>query len=134
LLYSSINPAVAEAKGIPVRFLSVLFMVLLGLTVTMAVQAVGTLLLFALLVAPAATAITLTPRPALAMATSTAISVTSVWIGLTASAMFNFPPSFPIVTIACGIWLIVRVFDRRARLPTAEQRVATSPRCRELHP
>jgi zinc/manganese transport system permease protein len=134
LLYSSINPAVAEAKGIPVRFLSVLFMVLLGLTVTMAVQAVGTLLLFALLVAPAATAIMLTPRPALAMATSTAISVTSVWIGLTASAMFNFPPSFPIVTIACGFWLIVWLTDRRVRLITAEQRVATSPRYRELHP
>ena len=61
----------------------------------MAVQAVGTLLLFALLIAPAATAIMLTPRPALAIAMATAISVTSVWIGLAASAMFNFPPSFP---------------------------------------
>ena len=52
LLYSSINAPVAEANGVPVRFLSVVFMVLLGLAVTMAVQAVGTLLLFALLVAP----------------------------------------------------------------------------------
>ena len=119
LLYSSINPAVAEAKGVPVRFLSVLFMVLLGLAVTMAVQAVGTLLLFALLIAPAATAIMLTPRPALAIAMATAISVTSVWIGLAASAMFNFPPSFLIVTIACGIWLIIWLTDRRDRV-TAE--------------
>lgn len=119
LLYSSINAAVAEAKGVPVRFLSVLFMVLLGLAVTMAVQAVGTLLLFALLIAPPATAIMLTPRPALAIAMATAISVTSVWIGLAASAMFNFPPSFLIVTIACGIWLIVWLTDRRVRV-TAE--------------
>jgi zinc/manganese transport system permease protein len=85
----------------------------------MAVQAVGTLLLFALLIAPPATAIMLTPRPSLAIAMATAISVTSVWIGLAASAMFNFPPSFLIVTIACGIWLIVWLTDRRVRV-TAE--------------
>ena len=56
----SVNAEVAEAKGVPVRALSVVFMVLLGLAVTMAVQAVGTLLLFALVVTPAATAIMLT--------------------------------------------------------------------------
>ncbi len=117
LLYSSINATVAEARGVPVRWLSVLFMVLLGLAVTMAVQAVGTLLLFALLIAPPATAIMLTPRPTRAMAIATAISVTSVWLGLAASAMFNFPPSFLIVTIACGIWLTVWLADHRPRVP-----------------
>ncbi len=81
-----------------------MFMALLGLTVTMAIQAVGTLLLFALVVTPAATAIMLTPRPVLAMVISTAISLSAVWLGLGASAMFNLPPSFPIVTIACAIW------------------------------
>lgn len=117
LLYSSINPLVAETRGVPVRWLSVLFMVLLGLAVTMAVQAVGTLLLFALLIAPSATAVMLTPRPARAMAIATAISVSAVWIGLAASAMFNFPPSFLIVTIACGIWLTVWLADRGLRVP-----------------
>ncbi len=63
LLFASVNPQVAEAKGVPVRVLSVLFMVLLGIAVTMAVLAVGTLLLFALVVTPAATAIMVT-RPA----------------------------------------------------------------------
>jgi zinc/manganese transport system permease protein len=134
LLYSSINAPVAEARGVPVRWLSVLFMVLLGLAVTMAVQAVGTLLLFALLIAPAAAAIMITPRPTRAMAVATAISVTSVWIGLAASAMFNFPPSFLIVTIACGIWLAVWLADQRPRVPAdalAESvrpdRAATAP-------
>lgn len=61
LLFASVNPVVAEAKGVPVRALAMIFMALLGLTVTMAVQAVGTLLLFALVVTPAATAIMLTP-------------------------------------------------------------------------
>lgn len=116
LLFSSVNALVAEAKGVPVRALSVIFMALLGLTVTMAIQAVGTLLLFSLVVTPAATAIALTSRPAVAMAVSTAISVTSVWVGLGASAMFNLPPSFLIVTSASGIWLAVWLGDRRARI------------------
>jgi len=120
LLYSSINAPVAEAKGLPVRALSVLFMVLLALAVTMAVQAVGTLLLFALLITPAATAINLTPRPVAAMAISTGLSVVCVWIGLAASAMFNLPPSFLIVTFASAIWLAV--YLRASRIQTLADR------------
>jgi zinc/manganese transport system permease protein len=115
LLFTSVNALVAEAKGVPVRALSMMFMALLGLTVTMAVQAVGTLLLFALVVTPAATAIMLTPRPVMAMVVSTAISLSAVWLGLGASAMFNLPPSFPIVTIACAIWSTVWASNRRGR-------------------
>jgi len=105
LLFASVNAEVAEAKGVPVRVLSVIFMVLLGVAVTMAVQAVGTLLLFALVVTPAATAILLTARPAAAMAVATVLAVLSVWSGLALSAMFNVPPSFVITTIVCAIWL-----------------------------
>jgi zinc/manganese transport system permease protein len=122
LLFTSVNALVAEAKGVPVRALSMIFMALLGLTVTMAVQAVGTLLLFALVVTPAATAIMLTPRPVRAMVASTAISVSAVWLGLGASAMFNLPPSFPIVTIACVVWATVWLLNRGGRvagLPSA---------------
>lgn len=115
LLYSSVNPAVAEAKGIPVNGLSLLFMLLLGLAVTMAIQAVGMLLLFALLITPAATAISLTPRPVLAMAISTALAVACVWVGLVVSAIFNAPPSFLIVTFATAVWLMVWLRDRRRR-------------------
>lgn len=117
LLFASVDAAVAEAKGVPVRWLSVVFMALLGVAVTMAVQAVGTLLLFALVVTPAATAIMLTPRPAAAMALSTALSVVAVWAGLACSAMFNLPPSFPIVTIVSIIWLVVWVAAQRRSQP-----------------
>jgi zinc/manganese transport system permease protein len=116
LLFSSVNSPVAEAKGVPVRALSITFMALLGLTITMAVQAVGTLLLFALVVTPAATAIMLTPRPVIAMVTSTAISLVAVWLGLGAAAMFNSPPSFLIVTIACAIWATVWASNHRIRV------------------
>ncbi|MDV3128761.1 metal ABC transporter permease [Mycobacterium sp. 21AC1] len=112
LLFASVNAQVAEAKGVPVKALSILFMALLGVAVTMAVQAVGTLLLFALVVTPAATAIMLTAQPLAAMAISTGISLASVWAGLAVSAIFNMPPSFVIVTIACVIWLVVWVGNR----------------------
>ncbi|BBY99784.1 metal ABC transporter permease [Mycolicibacterium fallax] len=118
LLFASVNPAVAEAKGVPVRVLSVVFMALLGVAVTMAVQAVGTLLLFALVVTPAATAIMLTARPPAAMAVSAGLSVFGVWAGLAASAMFNIPPSFPIVTIVGAVWLAVWFGASRTRRGT----------------
>jgi zinc/manganese transport system permease protein len=128
LLFSSVNALVAEAKGVPVRILSIIFMALLGLAVTMAVQAVGTLLLFALVVTPAATAIMLTPRPVLAMVISTTLSLSAVWLGLCASAMFNLPPSFPIVTIACATWSIVWVSNRRrVAVQTSEKSTDASP-------
>ena len=63
LLFASVDPAVAEARGVPVRALGLAFVVLLALTITMAVQVVGTLLLFALVVTPAATALRITARP-----------------------------------------------------------------------
>jgi zinc/manganese transport system permease protein len=119
LLFTSVNAEVAEAKGVPVRALSIVFMVLLGLAVTMAVQAVGTLLLFALVVTPAATAIMLTAQPVGAMAISTVIGLASVWVGLALSAIFNLPPSFVIVTIACGVWLMVWTTTRATQSAVA---------------
>ena len=126
LLYTSVNVEVAEAKGLPVRLLSMIFMALLGLAVTMAVQAVGTLLLFALVVTPAATAIMLTPKPPKAMIISTVISVLSVWLGVAMSAMFNLPPSFVIVTIACSVWFVVWTLARHIwpRSTAAQRRAA----------
>lgn len=118
LLFTSVNAQVADAKGVPVRTLSMVFMVLLGLTVTMAVQAVGTLLLFALVVTPAAAAIMLTPRPPVAITISTLINLVAVWLGLGLSAMFNMPPSFLIVTIACGVWAVVWSVERGFRSST----------------
>ncbi|CAN5516969.1 metal ABC transporter permease [soil metagenome] len=116
LLFASVNADVAEAKGVPVRALSMVFMALLGLAVTMAVQAVGTLLLFALVVTPAATAIMLTARPVLAMVVSTVLSLLAVWAGLVLSSVFDLPPSFVIVTIVCVVWLGVWSVAQRTRV------------------
>jgi zinc/manganese transport system permease protein len=115
LLFASINPQVAEAKGVPVRALGVVFMVMLAVVITMAVQVVGTLLLFALVVTPAATAIAITARPGAVIAIGTGVGLVAVWAGLVLSAMFNLPPSFPIVTIAFAGWLLTLALTRESR-------------------
>ena len=84
----------------------------MALVVTMAVQVVGTLLLFALVVTPAAAALRLTARPSHVVGLATLIGVGSVWLGLVLSAMFNLPPSFPIVSLAVTVWAVVLVATR----------------------
>lgn len=115
LLFASVDPDVAEAKGVAVRGLGVVFMLLLALAVTMAVQVVGTLLLFALVVTPAATALAITARPAFVVGLGTAIGLTAVWIGLILAVMFNLPPSFCIVTLVFSAWLCALVMTRTRR-------------------
>jgi zinc/manganese transport system permease protein len=115
LLFASVDPAVAEARGVPVRALGLAFVVLLALTITMAVQVVGTLLLFALVVTPAATALRLTARPAAVAGIAVAIALASVWVGLVLSAMVNLPPSFFVVAVAVAVWLVVLGLTGRRR-------------------
>ncbi|MGZ8734445.1 MAG: metal ABC transporter permease [Acidimicrobiia bacterium] len=115
LLFSSVDRQVAEAKGVPVRALGIVFMVLLALAITMAVQVVGTLLLFALVVTPAAAALAITARPTAVAAIGTGIGLASVWVGLVLAVMFNLPPSFCIVTLSCATWLVTLVATRGGR-------------------
>ncbi|WP_347058293.1 metal ABC transporter permease [Blastococcus sp. HT6-30] len=122
LVFASVDPAVAEARGVPVRALGVAFVVLLALTITMAVQVVGTLLLFALVVTPAATALRLTARPARVATLAVALALGSVWGGLVLAAMVNLPPSFFIVGLAALAWVVVLLVTgpraaRRANRP-----------------
>jgi zinc/manganese transport system permease protein len=118
LVFASVDPAVAEARGVPVRALGLAFVVLLALTITMAVQVVGTLLLFALVVTPAATALRITARPVRVAAIAVALALGAVWGGLVLSAMVDLPPSFFIVSLAVTAWVVVlAVVGRRRRLP-----------------
>lgn len=107
LTLASISPAVAEARGVSVRALGVVFMVMLALTITMAVQVVGTLLLFALVVTPSAIALRLSARAPVVIALGIAIGMAAVGAGLTIAVMFNMPPSFVIVALVFVTWLIV---------------------------
>jgi zinc/manganese transport system permease protein len=117
LTFASVDPAVAEARGVPVRALGIAFVVLLALTITMAVQVVGTLLLFALVVTPAATALRLTARPGAVAAIAVALALGAVWGGLVLSAMFDLPPSFFVVSLAALAWAVVLALTGRKRAP-----------------
>jgi len=83
LLFASIDPEVAMTRGVPVRLLSIVFLVLLGITTAETVLAVGALLVLALLVAPAATALRLTHRPLTSIVLSVALGLLFTWGGLT---------------------------------------------------
>jgi zinc/manganese transport system permease protein len=113
LTLASVNPSIAEARGLPVGLLGVVFLVLLGLVVAMAVQVVGTLLLFALVVTPPAAALRLTARPGGVVAVAAGIGLGAVVVGLVLSAMFNLPPSFFVVAVAVAVWAVVLVATRR---------------------
>lgn len=112
LTLASVNPEVAEAKGVPVRLLGLVFLVLMGLVITMAVQVVGTLLLFALVVTPPATALRLTARPSRVVALGVGFGLFSVVGGLVLAVMFNLPPSFFIVLCSFLIWILVLAATR----------------------
>jgi zinc/manganese transport system permease protein len=120
LVFASVDPAVAEARGVPVRGLGLAFVVLLALTITMAVQVVGTLLLFALVVTPAATALRITARPARVALIAVALALAAVWGGLVLSAMVDLPPSFFIVSLAVLAWVVVLALGGRRRNRPAE--------------
>ena len=108
LLFSSLDEDVAEAKGLSLLALNIAFMVLLAVAISFAVQVVGVLLIFALMVTPAATAVRLTRTPFYAVIVSISISLFSVWVGLFVSWYEPYPTSFFIVTTATIIYLVVR--------------------------
>ena len=101
LLFATVDENVAAARGVPVRALGVLFLVLVGVTAGEATQAVGSLLLLGLLAAPAGTALRLTDRPLAGLVLSAGLAVAELWAGLAAAAWVpRCPPSFAIMAAA----------------------------------
>jgi zinc/manganese transport system permease protein len=109
LLFATLDEDVAEARGAPVRFLSIAFLALLALAVAEAVQVVGVLLIFALLVTPAAIAQQLTTRPARALLVSAVLALLFTWGGLTIAYYVPRPVSFFITSLAFGAYVAVRL-------------------------
>jgi len=106
LLFSSIDPEVAEARGVPTKTLSIVFMFLLAITVAEAIQVVGVLLVFALIVAPAAAAQHLTRKPFSAIAIAIALGLAFTWGGLLLALATSWPVSFYIATLAAITYFI----------------------------
>src|SRR2546421_5385528 len=108
LCFASLDPDVAEASGVPVRGLAFGYLVLLALVVAVAVQVVGVLLIFALLVTPAAIAQYLTSRPAVAVAVAVALALIFTWMGLAVGYFTPYPVGFFVTTFAFGTYALVR--------------------------
>jgi len=124
LRFASIDPVVADAAGVPVRALSFVFLILVAVTAGMASQAVGALLLLALLAAPAAAAQRLTVRPHAAMWLSAGIAIASMWTGLAISyRMHDVPPSFSITATLTACYTGAVLWSRR--IMRSDDRVAT---------
>ncbi len=113
LLFTSFDAQVAQARGIPVRPLSILFLVLVAVTVSMSVQVVGVLLIFTLLVGPAATATRLVARPVWAITLTVLLGLSYTWIGILLAANGSWPVSFYIAAISFGVYLPVRFLAPR---------------------
>lgn len=109
LLYASVDQDLARAKGVPTVALGIVFMAVLALAVTDAVQVVGVLLIFALIVTPAAIAMRFTSRPGLAIAASVGLSLAFTWLGLAIAYYSPHPVSFFITSLAFGTYVVVRV-------------------------
>lgn len=109
LLFSALDEQVAQAKGVPIGLMNLAFMSIMAGVITIAVPAVGTLLIFALVITPAATANILASSPFRAMVLAGALCLASIWAGLLISAMFPAPPSFIIVTISTLLWAIAKL-------------------------
>lgn len=110
LTFASTDPELAEARGVPVRLLSPVFMLLLGLTVAMSVQVVGALLALSVICTPAAAAMRVTASPALVPILSVVFAVTSTVGGtLLELGSLNIPISPYVTTISFLIYLGCRV-------------------------
>jgi zinc/manganese transport system permease protein len=112
LLYLSVDEPAAAAAGVPVRALSVGFLVLLGLAVASTALITGALLVFALLVMPAAAANQLSVRPGQAMIVSVVLGLVTVWTGLTISYFTDLPIGFLVTGVGFVIYVVARLARR----------------------
>ena len=109
LFFASVDAEVARAGGVPVRLLGFGFLLVLGLSVAETSQITGALLVFALLVTPAATAHQLTPRPLLGIALSISLALAVTWLGLALAYFSIYPVGFYITSLSFGVYVLVRV-------------------------
>jgi zinc/manganese transport system permease protein len=105
LLFASLQPELAEAKGVSLRTVSVLFLAVVALAVAQCAQIVGVLLVFALMVGPAAAAQQITTRFWHGIALSVALALVEAWFGLVLAFVTDWPTSFWITALSGSIYL-----------------------------
>jgi zinc/manganese transport system permease protein len=112
LLFTSLDEDIAEGKGVPVFGIGLAFMLLIAAATSIAVQVVGVLLIFALMVTPAAIAARIARRPMQGMLISAGVALTATWISLFISFYLPYPVSFFITAITFALYVLVRFATR----------------------
>jgi zinc/manganese transport system permease protein len=115
LSFSTFDPGVAEARGVPVRALALGFLLLVAIDISISVQVVGVLLVFTLLVGPAATAMRLVRGPGRTIALAMVLGTCYIWLGLFLAihvAHGTWPPSFFIAAISFAVYMPARLLSR----------------------
>jgi zinc/manganese transport system permease protein len=113
LLFASVDREVARASGVPVALLDALFLLVLGLAIAATSQLTGALLVFALLVAPAAAAQQLTLRPVAGLLLSVGFALLAVWLALAIAYFSIYPVGFYVTTIGFVLYVLARLIARR---------------------
>ncbi|MEO8827192.1 metal ABC transporter permease [Lapillicoccus sp.] len=112
LTFASVDPEVAEARGVPVRLLAPVFMIALGIAVAISIQVVGALLVLALLCTPAAAAIRVTASPFWVPVLSTLFALTATLGGILLALGSRIPISPYVTTLSFAIYLLCRLAGR----------------------
>jgi zinc/manganese transport system permease protein len=122
LMLSSAMPEVAEARGVPARRMEIFFLLIMALATSMTVPVVGALLMFSLMIGPAAAARSFTSRPGLAMTLSVAFGLVTVWAGIAVSYETNWPLGFFVGVMGAAFYLCGRAWAtvRRTRAVRAD--------------
>jgi len=121
MLFASLDEDVAEAKGLHMHALGIVFMLLVALATSISVQVVGVLLIFSLMVTPAAIAQRLANQPWRAITISVIVSLAATWLGLFVAFYEPYPVSFFITSIVFILYLLARFAYPKIRPHKAHQ-------------
>jgi cation ABC superfamily ATP binding cassette transporter, membrane protein len=124
LSFASLDPEVAQAKGVPMRTLSLVFMVVLGIAVALSVQVVGSLLVLALLITPSAAALQVTASPLKALILSVIFAELAIVGGILLALAGSLPISPYVTSVSFVIYLICRIIGGIRRRYSASGRIA----------
>jgi zinc/manganese transport system permease protein len=119
LLLTSITPEVAEARGVRPGRIETAFLLVVALASTMTVPVVGVLLMFSLMIGPAATARSFTSSPLRAIGLSVAIALAIVWFGVAIAYLTNYPVGFFVGTLGAVAYGCARIWTAQHRARTA---------------
>ena len=115
LIFATLDPELAEAKGLSLRLISVLFLLVVGVAVAEAVQVVGILLVFALMVGPGASAQRLTSSLGRGVALAIALAIAETWAGIALAYATDWPPTFWITVLSAAVFLASLAAARSGR-------------------